>query len=149
MKRTLNRKTPLRRKRRMSRQSRTRRLQDDIYREKRRAFLARRPRCEFRRWSDGTPAPKDPDMKTVTTHTLDSVQCDPMRAQEIHQEYARQCRRRSTQVHHIRPNGCHGGKYYLAEEWWFPSCNCDHRWINDNGREAMRLGYVERVYEKH
>jgi hypothetical protein len=127
MKRTpLRRKTPLRRgKKRLPRFSRLGKLKHDIYTAQRRDFLSEHKFCGVRIMdSDGTIAERGHIWSGGMSH---------------------RCKRRATQVHHMRGRG----KWYLDTRYWFPICASHHAWVTNNGKAAERLGYVERVYEKH
>jgi len=113
----LRRKSWLRRRARLRQFSPAGKIKSVIYTKQRAEFLAEHPWCEFRRKADGTPA-----------HRLDIS--------------ARRCKRRSTQVHHRRFRG----RWHNDKRFFFPSCAVDHDWINKNGKEAERLGYIERIY---
>ncbi len=101
---------------RINRQSPTRKIEDEIYRVKRRKFLKAHPRCEVRVRPDKSIAPRN------STYPL--------------------CGRRSTQVHHVRRRG----RFYLDEKFWLATERYHHDWINNNGKEAERLGYVEHTH---
>lgn len=146
MKRTpLKRRTPLKakkpwlpkRKKRMPRFSRIGRLKNEVYQKQSREFREEHPRCEFMRWPDGTPAPRLTGSSPITRkYTEGGV---------VHVEMARQCTRRTAGVHHVRKRG----RWLNDKRYFFPGCFDDHEWIENNKRGAVRLGYLERVYEKH
>jgi len=122
----LKRKTALRRgKKRLPRFSRLGKLKHDVYAAQRRDFLRKHPFCQVRiRDADGSIAGR----------------CDIWSGGMTHR-----CERRSAQVHHMRGRG----KWYNDERFFFPICAAHHAWVTNNGKAAERLGYVERVYEKH
>jgi hypothetical protein len=119
----LKRRTPLKRGKRLRSVSIGRRQINEAYSRKRRIFLARHPKCQVRVLiATGEP-----------THRHDFS------------SKTRPCGKRSTQVHHIRRRG----KWLLDERYWLATEFNHHRFIEENGKEAERLGYVERIYEKH
>ena|ERR1051326_6271053 len=95
----------------------TKKLEDEIYREKRRAFLAKHPFCQVRVKPDGEIAPR------YSQHPI--------------------CGEPSGEVHHVRGRG----RWYLDEKYWLATGNsftCPHHaWITSHGNRAEELGYKE------
>jgi hypothetical protein len=107
----------------MSRISRLRRIQREIYDKQRRDFLREHPRCEVR-VSMLTGEPVHRHSKEIGTV---------------------QCKRSATQVHHVRGRG----RWYLDKQYWLAVEQRHHAWITSHGKLAEVLGYIERVYEQH
>jgi hypothetical protein len=55
------------------------------------------------------------------------------------------CRRRSSQVHHVRGRG----KWHTDPRYFMAICAYCHRWVHTNPATALRIGAIERIYEKH
>lgn len=61
----------------------------------------------------------------------------------LHDWTAKQCDRRATQNHHRRGRG----RWYLDPRYFMSTCDEDHRWITDHGKEAEALDYIERIFK--